>query len=62
MKSQYKIGAGKAEIIITEDMFPYGYGRGPGFTGIHDPLYIRALIVENDTDRLLMITADLDSF
>lgn len=62
MKSQYRIGAGKAEIIITSDMFPYGYGRGPGFTGIHDPLYIRALIVENDTDRVLIITADLDSF
>ena len=62
MKSQYKIGAGKAPVVVTEDMFPFGFGRGMKFQGQHDPLYVRALLVENDETRILMITVDLDSF
>ena len=58
----YRIGAGKAPIMVTEDMFPYGFGRGPGFTGIHDDLYVRALLLEQGETRILIITVDLDSF
>lgn len=62
MKSQYRIGAGKAPVVITEDMFPFGFGRGMKFQGQHDPLYVRALLVCNDDTQILMITVDLDSF
>lgn len=62
MKSQYRIGAGKAPVVVTEDMFPFGFGRGMKFQGQHDPLYVRALLVGNDETRILMITVDLDSF
>lgn len=58
----YKIGAGRAEIIITPDMFPFGFGRGMQFKGQHDPLFVRALLVENEQTRILMISVDLDSF
>lgn len=62
MKSQYKIGAAKEKIVITEDMFPFGFGRGMSFTGLHDDLYVRALLLGNDETEILMITVDLDSF
>lgn len=62
MKSQYKIGAGKAKIVITEDMFPFGFGRGMSFTGLHDDLYVRALLIGNQDNTVLMISVDLDSF
>lgn len=62
MGSQYKAGAGRAEIITTPEMFPFGFGRGMQFHGQHDPLYVRALLIENGETKLLMITVDLDSF
>jgi len=62
MKSQYQIGAGKAKIVITEDMFPFGFGRGMSFTGLHDDLYVRAILLKNDSTEVLMIGVDLDSF
>lgn len=61
MKSQYRIGAAKAEIIIPDAMFPLGFGRGMKFVGQHDPLYVRALVLENDEARVLLVTMDLDS-
>ena len=62
MNEPYRIGAGMAQIVVTPDMFPYGFGRGPGFTGIHDELYVRALLLERGETRVLLITVDLDSF
>ncbi len=62
MKSQYQIGAGKAKIVITGEMFPFGFGRGMSFTGLHDDLYVRAILLKNDEAQVLLIGVDLDSF
>ena len=57
----FQIGAAREEIVITEDMFPFGFGRGMSFTGIHDPLFVRVILLQNPQTTVLLIGLDLDS-
>src|SRR6266700_4169333 len=52
-----KAGAGKAPITITSAMLP----SSDGFTMVHDDLYVRILLLENDSRRYAIIVLDTTS-
>lgn len=53
-------GCAKIDITPEEPIFMSGYGgRKDPSTGIHDPLYIRALVLDVDGQRLGIISCDL---
>lgn len=56
LNQHLKVGAGKAAIRIPKSIFPI-----EGFTGIHDSLYTKTLIVENNTYKLAIVVIDLTS-
>ncbi len=51
-----RAGAAKVDITPTPDMFPLTSGQTYG--SVHDPLFARALVLDNGTDRVALITAD----
>ncbi|MGW0821073.1 hypothetical protein [Streptomyces sp. NPDC002845] len=54
--SGLKAGAGKAVIDIPSSMLPLD-----GFTTVHDDLYIRILLLQNDSRRVALVVLDLTS-
>ncbi len=72
MSRAIRAGAAKIDITPTPDYFPMfnkinRLGGGPDsvFKCAHDPIHIRAIMVENDEDRVLIISYDwrvLDGF
>lgn len=60
-----KAGAAKIDITPAADasLLMSGYGnRQGGHTGIHDPLWVRALVIDNGHARAAIISADLIGF
>jgi hypothetical protein len=51
-----KAGAAKAEISPTPDMFPMG-----NYIGLHDPLFVRAVVLDNGSVKAALVTFDLGS-
>lgn len=51
-----QVGAARVQIEIPETLFPY-----EGFHGMHDPLYVRTLVLDNSRRRFVCITVDLTS-
>ncbi|MEM7367080.1 MAG: neutral/alkaline non-lysosomal ceramidase N-terminal domain-containing protein [Bacteroidota bacterium] len=64
--AQAQLQAGTAKIDITgpTGSTMYGYGsRGKNLsTGTHDPLYARALVLQNGESKLAIVTLDLGAF
>lgn len=56
--SQLKVGAAKVVIEYPENFFPYTSFRGRYFTGGHDDLYARVIMLSNDTDAALLVSID----
>jgi hypothetical protein len=56
MEKVYCAGAGKAEILLPSALFP----TGEGFAAVHDPLYVRAFLLEGEM-RVLFLVLDLTS-
>ena len=57
--NSFKAGAGKAAIVYPDGFFPYrGFG-GRRLIGIHDDIHARALLLENDGDRFLIVSLEL---
>ncbi len=70
-----RVGAAKADITPPASMFPFLSGGPPpgqavrpdaihtalarSFMGVHDPLYVRALMLDNDSVRAVVLTYDL---
>lgn len=56
--SSIKAGAGRVPIKFPENFFPYhGFSRRL-LTGIHDEIYVRSVMITNDTDGILFISVD----
>jgi neutral ceramidase len=53
-------GAAKVDITPAEEMFPMAGRQVLG--GVHDPLYARALVLDNGSSRVAFITADTAGF
>ncbi len=51
-----RAGAAKVDITPTKDMFPLNQGQL--FGSIHDPLYARALVLDNGSVKVALISAD----
>jgi hypothetical protein len=49
MNNQLRAGAGSAEIVFPEEMFPV-----EGFVGIHDNPHVRILLLESDTKMAIV--------
>lgn len=56
MEKQLYVGRGKAEVRLTEECFP-----ADGFTGVHDPLYVRVIVLEQGGERYGIMSAELTS-
>ncbi|MBP2656146.1 MAG: Neutral/alkaline non-lysosomal ceramidase, N-terminal [Firmicutes bacterium] len=52
------IGSARVKINIPDNFFPYTSFRGRYYTGIHDELYVRAIMIANKTDTALFISID----
>jgi len=51
-----RAGAAKVDITPPRDMFPI-QGRQV-LAGVHDPLYARALVLDNGTSKVALISVD----
>jgi hypothetical protein len=54
-----RAGAAKVDITPTPDMFPLQSGQAYG--SVHDPLFTRALVLDNGTTRAVLISVDVTS-
>ena len=53
MSHQLKAGAATAEVMLGQDCFPVD-----GFAGVHDPLHVRALILESGI-RVVIVSVEI---
>ena len=51
-------GAARVEIKVPDNFFPYESFNGRYFTGQHDALYVRTLMLDNGDDQALFISID----
>lgn len=49
-------GAGRAEIALPDELFPVD-----GYQGVHDPLHARALVLDDDGTRHVLVSLELPS-
>lgn len=56
MEKQLRIGTGKTAVILEADCLP-----ADGFTGTHDPLFARMLLLESGETRYGILSVDLTS-
>lgn len=52
-------GASKVDITPTPDEFPYVQGREKAFVGVHDPLFVRALVLDDGKRRVALISIEV---
>lgn len=50
--------AGAARVDVTPPASVLPFVGGAGYVGVHDPLYVRALVLANDTTKIALITID----
>ncbi len=55
-----RAGAAKADITPSADMFPLSGGQPP-YGSVHDPLFARALVLDNGADKVALISVDTTS-
>ncbi|GCE88752.1 hypothetical protein MSKU15_0353 [Komagataeibacter diospyri] len=55
-KPAFRAGSGRADIVFPASQFPID-----GFTGQHDPLAVRVLLLDDGTTRLAIVVVDLTS-
>jgi hypothetical protein len=58
---ELRAGAGKVSITPTADEFPYSVPNERDFVGVHDDVYVRALVLEDSAarDRLAIVTIEV---
>jgi hypothetical protein len=56
---ELRAGAAKISITPTADEFPYKIGRENPFVGVHDDVYVRALLLDDGTRRLAIVSAEV---
>ena len=54
-----RAGAAKIDITPAKDMFPLAAGQV--YAGVHDPLYARALVLDNGSSKVALISVDTTS-
>ena len=56
-----RAGAAKVSITPSADEFPYTIGREKSFVGVHDDVYARALVLDNGTTRVALVSLEVES-
>jgi hypothetical protein len=54
-----RAGASKLAITPSADEFPYQIGREKPFVGVHDDLFVRALVLEEGERRVVIVSAEV---
>jgi len=64
LAAEFRVGTAKADITPPIGSRLYGYGaRGTNVsTGVHDPLFAKALVVSDGSVEVALVTLDLGSF
>lgn len=60
-KAGFSVGFGKVNITPSEPIATAGYGkrRGKPYLTVHDSIYVRSFVIENGTQRVALVSADL---
>lgn len=60
-KKAFSVGFGKVNITPSQPIATAGYGkrRGKPYIAVHDSIYVRALVIENGSQRVALVSADL---
>jgi neutral ceramidase len=60
-KTGFRVGYSKVNLTPPFETATAGYGKrmGKSFTGVHDSLYVRTLVIENGAARVAIVSADL---
>ncbi len=60
-KEGFSVGFGKVNITPSEPVATAGYGtrRGKPYVRVHDSIYVRSLVIENGSQRVAVVSADL---
>ena len=58
LSAQWKVGAASAVINPPVGSFIAGHTQNRKFNGVHDNLYVKALVIANKSDNLTIITVD----
>lgn len=58
---QLTAGAGKADMTPPPSTFPYVVPRERPFVGVHDPLFARALVLDDGITRAVLVSIDATS-
>ena len=63
LSAEFLAGTAKADITPPVGGLMYGYGaRGTNVsTGVHDPLYAKAIVLDDGTTKLTIVALDLGS-
>lgn len=56
---ELRAGASKVAITPTADQFPYQIGREKPFVGVHDDVFVRALVLDDGTQRVAIVSAEV---
>jgi hypothetical protein len=59
MKYKIKAGVGKSQIMIPSDFFPYRSLNEQYYTGIHDELFVRCIMIECKKEYALILSMEL---
>ena len=57
----FSVGYGKSSITPSEPVATAGYGKRKGqpYYNVHDSVYVRALVIDNGSERVAIVSADL---
>ena len=58
VSAQWKVGAASASINPQVGSFIAGHTQNRKFTGVHDNLYVKAVVIANKKDNVTIITVD----
>jgi hypothetical protein len=60
-RKSFSVGFGKANITPSQPIATAGYGKRKGkpYLLVHDSIYVRAMVVDNGTERVAIVSADL---
>lgn len=58
IKAGFLAGAGSAQISPEPGAFIAGDARNRRFTGVHDPLYVKAVVLQNGPVAIAIVTVD----
>ena len=56
---ELRAGAGRVAITPTADEFPYQIGDEKPFVGVHDDVYVRALVLDDGAHRVALVSAEV---